>query len=107
MQATPNVETLVMAQDEFPMYRSPHPIGIRLVPENLPNLKVLCVMICSISYRDLFHEFDAEVTGFSTKFCSEMSKKFAYKDGLADDEVAAFQPQRQNPSIVDLKGNRR
>lgn len=104
MQATPNVETLVLAEDDFPWTSSPPPVGIQFIPKIFPNLKALCVMVCNITYRDLYHQLDAEVTGFSDRFCSEMSAKFANKDRLTEEEVADYQSQRRHPSIVDLKG---
>lgn len=104
MKATPNVTTLLIGEIEYHWPTTPFPIDFRTIANSLPKLQFLGWLICMPMDHDLLHLVNAAITGFPLEFCKENSEKFRNRDSLSPDELAIYQLQRRNASILDLKG---
>lgn len=105
MKATPNVTTMLIIEDDFPW--SPNPnvaIDFQQIASNLPKLESFGWLICRSVYRSLLHKLDAAITGLPETLCKKLAVMFRNKNHLTADEVASYQLQRENASILDLKG---
>lgn len=105
MKATPNVKTLLIVEDEYPMMEKARVlIDFGAIASNLTKLESFGWTIGRFGYQDLLHILDEVITGFPATFCRKMSAKFRNKDHLTADELATYQSKRHNPSILDLHG---
>lgn len=103
MKATPNVKTLLIEERGLSM-RQGFSINFHAIANYLPKLQSFGWLICTITYHDLRHLLDAVITGLPVAFCEKHSDKFRYRDSLSADELAFYQLQQRNYSILDLKG---
>lgn len=107
IKATPNVQTLLLVDEYFDLFEDDRDFikGFQMITNNLTKLESFFWALFGITHHSLMHFLDAVITGLSVKFCEKLSAKLKNKNHLSAEKLAYYQLQRQNSSILDLKGN--